>query len=344
MRSIAPVSAAILALALAVLAVAAPCARADTISRDARYGRRLPVETSRIENFEIGSQRTRFGALTFVGGLTITSSSPLLGGMSSIRLGADRRSFIGIMDTGFWYSGRFERDEMGRLSGVADFRIADILGRDGKPIETKWESDAESTAIRKDGVLVGFERDHRIDLYPLIDPQHSAPIRSLHLPFPIAELRRNRGIETVAVSPPDSPLAGATVAVSELSLNKAGDIYAGILDGPGRGTFFVRHDSALAISDGDFLPDGDLLLVERGVTFATAFQVRILRIDGKAIRRGATVSGKVIFEAGLGDEVDNMEGLSVNRGSDGKLYLTLVSDDNNSILQRSLFLEFRLGE
>ena len=194
-------------------------------------------------NFEIGSDRTRFGDLEFVGGLTVDSDDPALGGMSSIRLSSDRRSFLGIEDTGYWYSGEFDRDDEGRLSGISDFRVAPIRGRDGQPIATKWESDAESVAVRPKDVLVGFERDHRVDAYPLADPQASRPKGSLALPFPIAELRRNRGLETVAVSPKDGPLAGATVAVSELSINKAGDIYAGILDGP-RARHLLRQAAA----------------------------------------------------------------------------------------------------
>ena len=338
----------LLAIVLATLAFATrggvPAAHADVIGKDEHFGRKIETGTSRIDHFEIGSDRTRFGDLEFIGGLVVASDDPALGGMSSVRLGSDRRAFLGIEDTGFWYSGEFSRDDEGRLSGLSDFRVAPIRGRDGRPIPTKWRSDAESVAVRRNDIVVGFEREHRVDAYPLMDPQASGPLRTLPLPFPVAELRRNRGLETVAVSPEDGPLAGATVAVSELSINKAGDIYAGILDGPRRGTFFVKRQPPYAISDGDFLPDGDLLLLERGVTLASAFSVRIERIAGKDIKPGATVSGKVIFSAGLGDQIDNMEGLSVTRAADGGVYLLLVSDDNNSILQRSLFLEFRLAE
>ncbi|MGN6551733.1 MAG: esterase-like activity of phytase family protein [Pararhizobium sp.] len=246
------------------------------------------------------------------------------------------------MDTGDWFSGRFTRDAKGRLSGLSDFRIAPILDREGQPIGSKWASDAEGTAVRGGDILVSFERDHRIDAYALDKPQLSGPIRTLALPFPVGELRKNRGLETVALSPQDGPLAGATVTVSEMSLNAAGDLYAGILDGPERGTFFVHRDGSYAVSDGDFLPNGDLLLLERTISLVDGFGVRIVRIPGAAMRPGSTVDGKVIFAAGFGAQIDNMDGLSVTRGSDGGTYLTMVSDDNSSILQRSLFLEFRL--
>jgi hypothetical protein len=39
-----------------------------------------------------------------------------------------------------------------------------------------------------------------------------------------------------------------------------------------------------------------------------------------------------------------MEGLSVNRAPDGSLVLTLISDDNFSMIQRTLLLQFTLAE
>lgn len=330
------------ALTAACLLSSATTGKADGFAEPA--GEALATYVSRIDRFEIGSDRQRFGALDFVGGLEVTSDSRLLGGMSSIRLASDRETFIGVMDTGFWYSGRFERDADGRLADLSTFRIAPLLGPGGIQLEQKWESDAEGIAMRDGDVLVSFERDHRIAVYPAGDPQGSGPRSIVALPFPTAELRMNRGIETVAVAPLDGPLAGATVAVSEMSINEAGDLYAGILDGPERGTFFVRRDPPFAVSDGDFLPAGDLLLLERSFSLTQGLRVRIRRIRGNAIRPGATVDGPVIFEAGFGEQIDNMEGISVNQGADGQVYVLLVSDDNNSILQRNLFLEFRLAE
>ena len=43
-------------------------------------------------------------------------------------------------------------------------------------------------------------------------------------------------------------------------------------------------------------------------------------------------------------QIDNMEGLAVHRDEAGRTILTLVSDDNYSILQRTLILQFALVE
>jgi hypothetical protein len=43
-------------------------------------------------------------------------------------------------------------------------------------------------------------------------------------------------------------------------------------------------------------------------------------------------------------QIDNMEGLDVWRRGDGALMVSIVSDDNQSLLQRNVYLEFRLDE
>ena len=50
---------------------------------------------------------------------------------------------------------------------------------------------------------------------------------------------------------------------------------------------------------------------------------------------GAVLDGPVLMEADLGYQIDNMEGLSVHRAANGDIVLTLVSDDNFSVIQRT---------
>ena len=56
------------------------------------------------------------------------------------------------------------------------------------------------------------------------------------------------------------------------------------------------------------------------------------------------VDGPVLFKADLGHEVDNMEGIDAHVTPEGETVLTLVSDDNFSLLQRTLLLQFTLVE
>jgi hypothetical protein len=301
----------------------------------------LPVNSRLISNFKVGSDQTRFGAFEFIGGLELSSPSSMLGAMSAIRLSADRQRFLGVMDTGFWYAGRFERGPNGELTGIADFSVASMLDADGESSEEKWRVDAEGLAVRGDEVLVSFERRSRVDVYPADAPGSSRPTGTLPLQIPSKELRNNRGLEAIMVAPAASPLAGEVVVVSERSLDANGDIYAAVLTGPTKGVFFVKRHPPYDVTDGDFLPNGDLLLLERRFSIAEGIGMRIRRIDASRLGAGNLVDGPVVLEADFGDQIDNMEGLDVSEDEDGKVFVTLVSDDNHSILQRNLVLEFR---
>jgi hypothetical protein len=54
------------------------------------------------------------------------------------------------------------------------------------------------------------------------------------------------------------------------------------------------------------------------------------------------VDGPVLFTADMGYQIDNLEGLGVHRNARGETILTMVSDDNFSVIQRSILLQFAL--
>ena len=74
----------------------------------------------------------------------------------------------------------------------------------------------------------------------------------------------------------------------------------------------------------------------------TGVGMRLRRIEGESIRPDAVVDGEILFEANYRSQIDNMEGLDAIPEPDGSVRLIVVSDDNHSILQRTLMLEFRL--
>ncbi|HXV30429.1 MAG TPA: esterase-like activity of phytase family protein [Sinorhizobium sp.] len=302
----------------------------------------VPVQSRQISEFEVGSEATAFGRLEFIGGIEMTSSNSLFGAFSAIRFRPGSESFVAILDTGHWVEGAVIRDGAGRLEGLSELAVTSMIDGHGAAQLAKWKVDAEGLALRDGQVIVSFEQSPRVDIYP--DPGFAAsqPNGQLGLPFPVTELRKNGGLETLAVAPKDGPLAGAAVVVSERSVDKADNFLAGILDGPMRGAFtVVRHDP-YAVTDGAFLPDGDFLILERRFSFASGLGMRIRRIAAADIRPGAVVDGEVLIEADMSYQIDNMEGLDVVVRPDGEIRVILVSDDNHSILERNLMLEFRL--
>ena len=62
----------------------------------------------------------------------------------------------------------------------------------------------------------------------------------------------------------------------------------------------------------------------------------------KSVAPDALLDGPTIFEVDLGYEIDNMEGIDTHNTDAGETVVTMVSDDNFSMIQRTLLLQFTL--
>jgi hypothetical protein len=85
-----------------------------------------------------------------------------------------------------------------------------------------------------------------------------------------------------------------------------------------------------------------LLLLERRFSFVRGIAIRIRRVPLSSLMEGAVVDGRTMIEADLAFEIDNMEGISIHRTTGGETIITIVSDDNFSVLQRNLLLQFAI--
>ncbi|MGH6704476.1 MAG: esterase-like activity of phytase family protein, partial [Bradyrhizobium sp.] len=144
--------------------------------------------------------------------------------------------------------------------------------------------------------------------------------------------------------PSGLPLAGTLVALSERGLDASGNLIAFLVGGPTPGQFSVRRTDHLDISDATLLPSGELLVLERKFSLVAGVGIRIRRIPLSTVAPGAVVDGPAIFAADLGEEIDNMEGIDAFVTPEGDTVLTMVSDDNFSLIQRTLLLQFTLLE
>jgi hypothetical protein len=140
------------------------------------------------------------------------------------------------------------------------------------------------------------------------------------------------------------PLAGTLIAISERGLDPQGNLIAFLIGGPAPGQFSVRRTDNFDVSDAVLLASGDLLVLERKFSLLEGVGIRIRRITLKSLAPGAVVDGPSIFDADLGHEIDNMEGIDAHVTSEGDTVLTMISDDNFSMIQRTLLLQFTLVE
>ncbi|MBR0984437.1 esterase-like activity of phytase family protein [Bradyrhizobium liaoningense] len=309
----------------------------------------VEVNARVIPNFEPRDRtRTRFGSLDYRSGLVLTSPYRGFGGLSGIRLDAKGEGFLAVSDQGGWFTGRI-RYSGRNMAGLADVEAAPLLGAEGRPITEKrlwWDSES----IARDGnfVYVGLERVNQILRYDFSKGGTRARGEVVPVPAGVRKLPSNKGLEALVVVPKgkdqNMPLAGTLIAFSERGLDADGNLTAFLIGGPTPGQFSVRRTEKYDISDAVLLPSGELLILERKFSWFTGVNIRIRSIPLKSIAPGALVDGPALFAADLGHEVDNMEGIDAHVTPDGETVLTLISDDNFSMLQRTLLLQFTLAE
>ncbi|MEO0636610.1 MAG: esterase-like activity of phytase family protein [Pseudomonadota bacterium] len=287
-------------------------------------------------------EQTRFGSLTFLRGGVLKADHPEFGGFSGLGIAREGEALLAISDRGKWLRVRLPRSQGGAVPMMIRGMMEDVTDARGQVARRKRDKDAEGLAVTGDRAFVSFERLDKVIAYDLRGNNGPTGLRDLNYPFPVHELRQNEGLEALAAAPPSAGLGENTLlAISEGSINRAGDLFAFVMSGPKQGTFFVRARNDFNVTDADFLPDGRLLLLERRFSLGQGLGARIRVIDPADIRPGATVDGPVVFEADLGQAIDNMEGMSVWRSRDGETVISLISDDNLSFLQQTVYLEFR---
>ncbi|MGE9007916.1 esterase-like activity of phytase family protein [Leptospira interrogans] len=283
----------------------------------------------------------RFGSLEYRSGLILTSRFRGFGGLSGLRLDAKGERFIAISDKGGWFTGRivYKGREM---TGLDDVEASPILGPDGKPITARGWYDTEAIALDGSYVYVSLERVNQILRFDFA----KGFTRSLGEPLPLPPAARklpfNKGLEALVMVPKGFALAGTLVAISERGLDADGNIMAFLIGGKTPGQFSIRRTENFDVSDAVLLPSGQLLLLERKFSMLGGIGVRIRRIAPNSIALGAVIDGPTIFNADLGSEIDNLEGIDAHVTDEGDTVLTLISDDNFSMIQRNLLLQFTL--
>jgi len=306
---------------------AAPFAAAEPIS----------VTATPFESFGLAAVDEPNAPLTFLGGFAVTSTDERFGGLSGIDA-IDANTFAIISDVGSFVRTRLVYED-GRLVGLADTDLESLFPEGNTE---KQLGDAEDIALdpkdRQHGVIVRERQPNAMLTFDLKDgrPVDFEPKR---VGAPNDILRSNKGLESVAYAPEASPVAGQIVTIAERPHHGAKDIPAWIA---GVGGFeIVRHDD-FDVSSARFLPNGDLMLLERRFSPVLGLAMRLRLIPGDTVKVGALVDGGILLDAGMASQIDNMEGLAISEDADGRLILTLVSDDNYSVLQRTIFLQFAL--
>ena len=285
----------------------------------------------------------RFGSLEYRSGLILTSAFHGFGGLSGLRLDAKGERFIAISDQGSWFTGRivYKGREM---VGLDDVEASPMLGPDGKPITSRGWYDSESIALDGSFVYIGLERANQVLRFDFSKGFTRSSGEVVPTPPAVRKLPNNKGLEALVWVPKGLPLAETLIAISERGLDANGNLIAFLIGGKSPGQFSVRRTDNFDVSDAVLLPSGDLLLLERKFSWLGGIGIRIRRVALASVAPGAVIDGPAIFNADLGHEIDNMEGIDAHVTPEGDTVLTMVSDDNFSLIQRNLLLQFTLVE
>jgi len=309
----------------------------------------IEVSSRPITHFERErSEVTRFGPLEFRGGMLLSSSAKDFGGWSALVMEPTGKSLLAISDEGYWLTADLAYDGA-RPTGLLRAKLAPLLDGDGRPLERKVERDSESATLLEgtlqDGLLiVGFERHHRIDRYPIRSGEVQPTTGTLKLPAEAKRMPTNQGLEALTVLK-GGPYKGTIVAFAERFTRGSGYHTGWMWVGGGEPQRIQLKDiDGFNITDATGLADGSLLVLERFFRWTEGVKMRLRHIPVSEIVPGARVTGRTLIEADGAFDIDNMEGLDVWTRDDGAVMVSLISDDNHSILQRNLYLEFILHQ
>ncbi len=308
--------------------------------------RTIKVQSVPINFNLLNKAQTAFGKLLWRGGIEIIGSDEDFGGLSGIATGIDGKKFVAVSDKGMWVTGEIQYENE-RLTGVFNIKMSPLLDGKGHPIKGKSRFDAESVApYGAKGVegklLVAFERKQRIGKYRFGKKGVMAREKTITLPKEAKNARGNKELESVGRFVTGTRLGGSIIAISERFLDANGNIIGWLIDGPTPGRFTVRRSGNFDVTDLTITPDNELIILERYFSIFGGVKMRLRRINTADIKPGAVLDGEILLQSDQRNTIDNMEGLASHRTADGEVRLTLISDDNFNIFQRTLLLQFAL--
>ncbi len=300
------------------------------------------VESKPIKTFKGAKFGQKVDELIWRGGLELSSKAQEFGGLSGISFTGEINQITLVSDIGNFFYGRLIHDETGQLLAFSEVGFSAIKNSKGNILPRKFAKDAEAIeTIYRSGkpaaVRVGFENLTRVADFELFNGAPSGAAKEVIIPSALSKERTNASLEALCIAPPNSPIAGSTLLITE-NMRDGKNIAAFMLGKKDKGRLSIKKTSKMNPTDCAFLENGDLLILERGIKFLS-FTMQLRLIKANDVQPGAILKGKTILRAS-GKDIDNMEGIAVYKDKEQKTRIIIISDDNFNNWERTLFLEF----
>ena len=310
-----------------------------------KYGE-IVVRARPIEYFQNGEgDKHVFGRLKWRGGLSLLSTSPVFGGISGLSLDRNGKNIIAVTDQGTWMTGEIIYDGV-RPKYLHKVIVGPLRARNGQVLKSKRNQDAEGLELingtsKRGTALISFERNHRIGRFPITSKGIGKPTGYLKLPKGLRGVTRNKGLEAITIIK-KGRYKGRVLTFAERKISRDGHLQGWILSGKKSKPLLLKRIGGFDVTDLASLPSGDIIVLERRFNWSEGIHMRLRLIPVAALASRRVIKGEILLEADGGYAIDNMEGLALHQTDKGKTVITLISDDNFSILQRTLLLQFEL--
>lgn len=265
-------------------------------------------------------------AATFLGNYVWRPDFDGAGGYSAIWLDPEGPGVLLLSDRGHWVRGTVTRNAAGAISDMTIRDRGPLLRSTGDDLKAD-ETDAEAVAFADGAFYVAYEGMHRVMRHDDI----AAPPSRMVQAGAFEGLQTNSGLEALAAD-----AAGNLYAIPERSgvltrpfpvFRFDGDVWTQPFD--------LRRDGRFLVSGADVGPDGRLYVLERDFA-VLGFRTRVRSFD---------LTGqdeRLELQTGIGTH-DNLEGIDVWRDAEGRMRVTMISDDNlRPLIQRTEFVDYLL--
>lgn len=277
--------------------------------------------------------QTNVGPLKFLAAWELTSDNPNFGGISALSILEDGR-FLGISDAGTLIGFGLKGDK------TADRPfIAPLPGSQGEELTF---ADRDSEAITYDAETgrfwVAYENSNAVRRFS----RSFARTDKFVKPPLMKKWSANSGAEAI-VRLRDGRFMIFSEGYDLPNNSYEAILFSGdpVLPGTAAASFGYFPPDGYKVTDAAQLPDGNLIILHRRISFPIGFAAKLGILNPNDIVTGEATKSQIIATLESPLLVDNLEGIAIAQ-ENGKNIIWMISDNNFFIFQRTILMKFEL--